>query len=754
MHNNSTPPAKSVFLNYQRWRILKDRLGGACVVAGGFGVIVAIGLIFLYLLYVVLPLFASATMTPNVHFNLKHEGVNGKTLFLSMEEQNEMGVKLTDNGQVVFFSIQSGELINVETLPLPENVQITSFAHADPASGIVAYGLSDGRALMVKIDYEVEYTPKRRIKPMLDYPLGREPVLIDSEALPLHNIAVQAGQEKAKIIAETSDNRLIIVAFSKESSLFDENSAWQSETFNIKYPDFNIDFILLDKEQNNLFLVNHGGQLSLYQLYSQRPPVLRQHLNLVATGEQITALSFQTGDLSLLVGDKNGAISQWSIIRNKENNYLELKKIRSFQLASSPIVAIAMEQRRKGFIAIDEGGTAAIYNSTADREIIRSHATQEKPVLLAFSPRATGFLVLDTKGNAHFWQVKNVHPEVSWSSLWRKVWYESYPEPAYIWQSSAASNDFEPKFSLTPLVYGTLKAAFYAMLFAMPMAIMGAVYTAYFMSPMMRKWVKPSIEIMEALPTVILGFLAGLWLAPYVEANLAAIFVMLILLPAGVVAFAIAWHYLPQKWSKGISEGWYAAILIPVVIVTAWLAFVISEPIQQWIFDGDLRAWLDNEIGIGYDQRNALVIGLAMGFAVIPTIFSISEDAIFNVPRHLTMGSLALGATSWQTLIRLVLLTASPGIFSAVMIGFGRAVGETMIVLMATGNTPIMDISLFQGMRTLSANIAVEMPESEVDSSHYRILFLAALVLFLFTFFFNTLAEVVRQRLRSKYSSL
>jgi phosphate transport system permease protein len=105
-------------------------------------------------------------------------------------------------------------------------------------------------------------------------------------------------------------------------------------------------------------------------------------------------------------------------------------------------------------------------------------------------------------------------------------------------------------------------------------------------------------------------------------------------------------------------------------------------------------------------------------------------------------------------MIRVVLLTASPGIFSALMIGMGRAVGETMIVLMATGNTPVLDFSIFQGLRTLSANIAVEMPESELHSTHYRVLFLAGFVLFMFTFFFNTLAEVVRQRLRRKYSSL
>jgi phosphate transport system permease protein len=88
------------------------------------------------------------------------------------------------------------------------------------------------------------------------------------------------------------------------------------------------------------------------------------------------------------------------------------------------------------------------------------------------------------------------------------------------------------------------------------------------------------------------------------------------------------------------------------------------------------------------------------------------------------------------------------------MIGLGRAVGETMIVLMATGNTAVMDMRIFQGFRTLSANIGVEMPEAAVGTTHYRLLFMSALVLFVFTFFVNTLAEIVRQRLRERYSSL
>jgi phosphate transport system permease protein len=251
-----------------------------------------------------------------------------------------------------------------------------------------------------------------------------------------------------------------------------------------------------------------------------------------------------------------------------------------------------------------------------------------------------------------------------------------------------------------------------------------------------------------------LGFVAGLWLAPVVERIGPGLVVFPILLPPLILGALGVWQLAPAAIRGRLRTGSEVFLLVPVVVVGGILAFYLGGVVERFALGGDYRNWLFTTLGLTFDQRNSLVVGFAMGFAVIPIIFTIAEDSLSNVPQHLSAGSLALGATRWQTAVRVVLPTASPGIFSAVMIGFGRAVGETMIVLMATGNTPVMDWSIFNGFRALSANIAVELPEAPEGGTLYRVLFLAALLLFLLTFAVNTVAELVRLKLRKKYRYL
>jgi len=225
-------------------------------------------------------------------------------------------------------------------------------------------------------------------------------------------------------------------------------------------------------------------------------------------------------------------------------------------------------------------------------------------------------------------------------------------------------------------------------------------------------------------------------------------------LPVVILAAYCLWRLVPLRIRGHFKTGTEAFLLIPVVLGGVWLALAAGGLVEAVLMQGNYRGWVLSALGLTYDQRNSLVVGVAMGFAVIPIIFTIAEDSLANVPQHLRAGSLALGATRWQTALRIVLPTASPGIFSAIMIGFGRAVGETMIVLMATGNTPVMDWSIFNGFRALSANVAVEMPEAPEGGTLFRVLFVAAFVLFCLTFVVNTAAELVRLKLRRKYRYL
>ncbi|MBL0635300.1 ABC transporter permease subunit [Aeromonas dhakensis] len=732
-----------------RKRRIKDKLAKYGVTTGGALVLVALLLIFFYLLYVVKPIFNGASMEPTASFTLP---IQGKTAWLGVEEQNEIGYRFSDQGQVNFFAVQNDGKVKVGQSLGQAQVKgdITAVAPPSPGQKLMAYGFADGKAQVVQPAFKVSYpNDVRVIEPSLQYPFGEEPVVVDPAGKALSLMVFEATKDKMATAAVTADGRGVMMVMSGEENFLSGEVEWSAQNYTIPSLPRHVDQMLLTPNLRILF-VRDGNRLSVYDIHNLNDISLRNVLEINAPDANVTRVELLSGASSLLVGNDNGVISQWfEVARDGKRQFTQIRDFKG----DGAVALLTPEHFRKGFISADKSGTISFFHATGETKLLSEKVEGGPLAALAISPRHN--VLLMQQGDAFkLFAVENEHPEVTWSALWQQVWYEGYPEPQYVWQSTSASNDFEAKLSLVPLVFGTLKASFYAMVFAVPLGVAGAIYTAYFMSAGLRKYVKPTVEIMAALPTVILGFLAGLWLAPIIEGALPGVVLLLILLPMGMLLTALIWNYLPERGKSWLPEGWHAILLIPVLLLIGWGAFAVSPLIENAFMHGDSRIWLTHDMGIKFDQRNSLVVGIAMGFAVIPTIFSIAEDAVFSVPKHLTQGSLALGATPWQTLSRVVILTASPGIFSAVMMGLGRAVGETMIVLMATGNTPIMDFSMFQGLRTLAANIAVEMPESEVGSSHYRVLFLAAFVLFVFTFLFNTLAEFIRQRLREKYSSL
>ena len=706
------------------------------VSTGGFAVIIAIVLLMAYLFSVVFPIFTPASIEP-----LQQEQIApGDVLSVGTDDAFEVLVLIRANGHVEFRDPETFAVVQSTAF---SNEPVVGVWQVFPTTDTYGYLTLENQLGFFQVSHRVRFINDERtlvhtVNPIFDKSLIELPESVES-------IDLFRKDELLKIATYSSDGSLQVIEYRDADDIM-ELEFPQFKTFGVAE---NLTDIYFGPQGRRVVLIDQvSGTFELHDIRRSGSDSLLSSDSLSQSGEPISYYSMLLGRYSILVGDEQGTLSQWTLTTTAEGT--TLLPVRSTEF-NSGIQYVTPELRRKGYLVIDDEGRGYLSYTTSDR-VLTSYEFGVQPNFLVFSPRGDRLVLLSGRSIATF-EVTNPHPEISLGTLWGKIWYEGYEEPVFSWQSSAADTDFEAKFSLTPLLFGTLKAAFYAMLFAIPLAVMGAIYTANFMNPKMRAWVKPSIEIMAALPTVILGFIAGLWFAPIVESHLTSILLCVLVIPLGVLVFSAIWSQLPATFTNFFG-GWYGAMTAPIIVFIAWITISYDEQLSLLIFGGDLKNLLYEAAGLEYDQRNALVIGVAMGLAVIPTIFSIAEDAIYGVPVHLVHGSLALGATRWQTLIRVVLLTASPGIFSAIMIGFGRAVGETMIVLMATGNTPIMDVNLFQGMRTFAANIAVEMPESEVDSTHFRILFLTALVLFLITFLFNTVAEVVRHRLRQRYGNL
>ncbi|WP_017445045.1 ABC transporter permease subunit [Gayadomonas joobiniege] len=720
------------------WRQIKDKLLYIIVTLGGVSVLLTLLVLFCYLFYVVKPVFEPV----EVEFKTSISNDLGQIISSGFYQQENHIWLLNKSGELKAYEVASGRLV-------AEN-KIEQFA--SDSRLIVA---ENNKNLIAALTAEQQLTIYQVITPdshqiELKELASFEQLTTESEALDHISFTVNEAKDQV-LFAWQHKNTIKTVAYRLKQHLLSEQDNWDKLEQNLVIPkQAEIQAIHVGSHAARIFVVTlkqilvfDSLDLANIKLIASAPLTAEPKASLLLPGASSLLLQYP------------GKVEQWFEANNA--NGRAYVQVRAFDSLQNSLIFTEHFRRVFAVFSALQTPTLKLFHSTSENLLAEVHLT-DIPSKTEISEADFSFtgrkLVLSSSERVFVYQIDNPHPEVNFTSLWQKIWYENYPEPDYVWQSGAYSDEFEAKFSLMPLTLGTVKSALYGMLFSIPLAIAAAIYTAFFMSSTMRAKVKPVIETMEALPTVILGFMAGLWLAPLIESYLFSLILLFFLAPLVVLSAAAVWfkikHLLPTKIQL-ISP---VLLLMPVLMVFSCLVFATAEQFNVWLFNGNVRLFINTELGWDYEQRNALVVAIAMGFAVIPTVFTIAEDAIYAVPKRFTEASLALGATRWQTMCRVVLLIASPGIFSAMMLGFSRAVGETMIVLMATGNTPIMDWSILEGMRTLAANIAIELPEADSDSSHYRILFLSALVLLVFSFFFNTLADLVRHHLRQRYSRL
>jgi phosphate transport system permease protein len=846
----------------RRGVFVADRAARIAIAVGGIGTIAAVLLVCVFLLKVVLPLFARPTAAPGQRFAAAWDQAR-RPLRIGMDEHQTIGWALLADGALVSFRADTGQSLGMSPATEGPSLTVATFG-ANNAD--CALGFADGSIRVGRVAFSTRFLPAESLpKDILELPIGGlanhddgvvqrtpdnafrwqrielslQPPIPGSSASPIRllDYVVDANDQKTYCTL-TDDGKLRINRVSERKNRLTDEVTFRVTSGELPLPAGSTDpadYLLLSELGDNVFLAWDDGRLLRFDTRDFDAPQLAEEVDLVPEeGIKLTALSWLLGRTTLLAGDSTGRVRAWFRTQPVEAATPDgnvLVAAHEFPGGGSDVTTLTSSARSRVMAAGYADGTARLFHVTAERSLLDLPAMDAAPVGNLAIAAANDGLLRATAAGIDRWSIDLKHPEASLSALFLPVWYEGYERPMWMWQSTG-SNDSEPKLSLVPLVFGTLKATFYSLLFGVPLALLAAVYTSEFLHPRIKARVKPTIELMASLPSVVLGFLAALVIAPVVEQVVPAAIAAFAMVPLAFLFGAYLWQLVPHKLALLMAPWRFVLIVVslPLGLLLAWWA---GPWVERWLFAGNIKAWLDGQIGTGaggwmllllplsgvamfalgrevnswlraatsqwgrpklalvdlfkfivgaaaavavawaasmllnslrfdprgdgvlalvdsYDQRNALVVGFIMGFAIIPIIYTIADDALSSVPEHLRSASLGAGATPWQTATRIVIPTAMSGLFSAVMVGLGRAVGETMIVLMAAGNTPVMKLNIFEGFRTLSANLAVELPEAVEGSTHYLTLYLAALVLFAFTFVVNTVAEVVRMRFRRR----
>lgn len=775
MTDSALPPADPKRFEVGRLTLLVDRFMTQFIKIGGIGIILAVFGIFIFIFLQVVPLFQGAKVA---HEAVVETGLENASI-IGADVWAELPFVITEDASLNFIDLHYPDEAEPYHPELGErgvftlkpdfgtDATVTALTFHSAHSELIV-GFDDGHFSVVSIDYEPEFSPtgERRINATLD--VGKR-FSFGEDAMGAAVLALDYyGAERQAIVAgvlEGSEGREVrATLFSRRRSLFGAGEWRQGDSFDLTAEisgtptqalinGLGNGVAVATRQGNVYYFIEEANELTLAQRFQPFGDL---------EGAELETMDWLFGNESLVFTSSQGDNRVFSLTAGGEGGQRTFVQTKEFPALGGAVTNYTKSVRNRAFL-LTSGQEASLRYATT--ETVRWKGTFEfAPSAITIGNRYERIFAMDAQGDLHLYSLHDEFPEAGWNAFFGKVWYEGLSEPDTIYQSSAADQDTEVKYSMIPLLFGSFKGTFYALLFAIPIALLAALYTSQFLKPEFKKVVKPTMEIMASLPSVVLGFLGALWLAPRIESRIPSIIMILLLVPLTALLIGYGWSRLPQRYRLMVRPGMEFLVFIPVLIVVSYVGWLLGPVLEQMMFAvtdpatgervADFRLWWPEATGTAYDQRNSLIVGFMMGFAVIPIIFTIAEDAMTNVPKFLTSASLALGASRWQTAQRVVLPTASPGVFSALMIGLGRAVGETMIVVMCSGNTPVKEWNIFNGMRTLSANIAVELPEAPKGETHYRILFLGALLLFILTFIINTVAEVARTRLRERYKTV
>jgi phosphate transport system permease protein len=864
---------------------LSDRIAKQVITIGGIGTILVVLMVVVVLLANVAPLFRGADAQRLATVDLASDSPASKAvLAFGLDEYNDLLWTLHRDHRIEVRAVGNSELLTEFSLadsPIASSrPEITAVA-VDSKNAHLLLGYSDGSLRPVSLVLDVAYAKLSDLPEAISKRVERD-VAVDSGSIYRRTagnlvrqtkIASIEVQEPISLFSNPIDSLACLVR--NEDSGFEESTRWiwgassgphaamgildqkpamlggglQTES-KIWRSELSTDTpretdkiagVMVSSRGEALQSIDETGEVTWWMpVENDRLQIKQTYLTITGSESETTCFAPLLGGGSWLIGGASGHIESVTFAAIESGR--ELLSIHRVPNSRFPVVSLASAPSSRIFAAIDEKGSVALRYTTSESELARwdlslpqggpdESAPQlngSRPWIPRFNAKGDALAVFDGERIA-VWSIDAPFPEASWRSFFSQVWYEGYTEPRHLWQSSTGSSEGETKFGMWPLIFGTLKATFYSMLIAAPIALLAAIFGSEFMSRSWRLRFKPLIELMASIPSVVLGFIGAMVLAPFLREHLAWVLLssvltlflfvfaahlwmlippsrsiplrryrlpLMFLVPP--IALLIAWQISPsiERWlfqakivewlgnpSLGAWPGWFLLAWFPVALLVVWLMCGPLSPMidgiwGRWfpsrqsarslvlfvlgcaatlllsMFAASLLAaagWDARGTILGpYQERNALLVGGILGFAIIPLVYTLADDALQSVPQHLRSASLGCGATVWQTTTRVVVPTAMSGLFSALMIGFGRAIGETMVVLMAAGNTPLMEINPFNGYRTLSATLATELPEAARGSTHYHTLFLAALLLFCFTLAINTCAEWVRIRFRKR----